>query len=66
MEKRRKVKIWRSKRHFNNSGGHNHTFILYSNNMYTFPVYREQCKGFISEKLKTKITDTLDDQKQSI
>jgi len=34
--------------------------------MYTFPVYREQCKGFISEKLKTKITDTLDDQKQSI
>lgn len=27
----------------------------------TFPVYREQCTGFKSEKLKIKITDTLDD-----
>lgn len=61
MEKRRKMKIWRSKRHFNNSGGHDYGLTLYSNNMYTFPVYREQCTGFKSEKLKTKITDTLDD-----
>lgn len=60
MEKRRRIKVWVSKKLFNNSGEHDHGIILYSNNMYTFPVHREHM-GFKSKKLKTKRTDTFGD-----